>query len=376
MRSLLTGLIGITLASAAACSNTTYSAPPPLKKTALPSGAALRPFDAVNNPTRAAPQGIAAGPGGSAFIALTNLDPSYSPGGPGLLVRLQPETGAQVVISLGGADDHACTNSGVVKNDNGLLVAVCSGGFSGTGGRLVVEVNPQTNAVIRSQTPPAGFQPSSVAVAASKVWVGDFSLPRLYSLSRSDFSIADGADATHKPIDLPCSGAYSYVADLLVVGGSLFALCGATDGIIVRLDAATGAVKDSAGVGGQPVAMALTGDGRIAVTNSTSDQLSLVTPGTTLTAQVNAVPFSKSATLSDVKARGQFLYTVTSGTNAVQKIDLAAKDQTHLIVAEQPTGAGSSPYGILPLDDNQAVVTNNLTGEVVGVNFAAATSTP
>ena len=373
MRSLLV-VIGVTFFGLTACSNTTYTAPPPLKKTALPSGAALRPF-AANNPTRAAPQGIAAGPGGSAFIALTNLDANYGPGGPGLLVRLQPETGAQTVISLGGADDHACTNAGVVKNDNGLLVAVCSGGFSGTGGRLVVEVNPQTNAVARSQTPPAGVQPSSVAVAASKVWVGDFSLPRLYSLSRSDFSVADGADAAHKLIDLPCPGAYSYVADLLVVGGSLFALCGATDGIIVRLDATTGAVKDSVGVGGQPVALAATGDGRVAVTNSTSDQLSLVTPGATLTAQVNAVPFSKSATLSDVKARGQFLYTVTSGTNAVQKIDLAAKDQAHLIIAEQPTGAGSAPYGILPLDDNQAVVTNNLTGEVVGVNFAAASST-
>jgi hypothetical protein len=59
----------------------------------------------------------------------------------------------------------------------------------------------------------------------------------------------------------------------------------------------------------------------------------------------------------------------------VQKIDLAAKDQTHLIVAEKPTGAGSGPYGILPLDDDQAVVTNNLTGEVVGVDFAAASST-
>ena len=42
-------------------------------------------------------------------------------------------------------------------------------------------------------------------------------------------------------------------------------------------------------------------NGRIAVDNSTSDQLSLVTPGATLTAQVNAVPFSKSAALSATK---------------------------------------------------------------------------
>jgi DNA-binding beta-propeller fold protein YncE len=254
-------------------------------------------------------------------------------------------------------------------------MVVCSGGFSDPGGRLVAEVNPQTNAVAHSQTPPATVQPSAIAVAATKVWVGDFSLPRLYSLSRADFSIVDGADSGHPLITLPCPAAYSYVADLLVVGSELFALCGATDGLIVRLDASTGALKGPAvGVGGQPVAMALTSDGRIAVTNSTSDQLSLVTDGANVTAVVNAVPFSKSATLQDVKARGRFLYTVASGTNAVQKIDLAAQDQTHLIVAEKATGAGSGPYGILPLDDNQAVVTNNLTGEVVGVNFA--TSTP
>jgi hypothetical protein len=357
----------------AACSNTTFSTPPPLKKTALPSGAALQPYSATD-PTRAGPQAIAAGPNGSAFIALTNLDASYSPGGPGLLVRLQPDTGAQTPIWLGGADAQACQNAGMVKNDNGLLVAICSGGFSSAAGRLVVQVNPDSNAVLRSQKPPTDAQPSAIAVASSKVWVGDFSAPRLYSLLRSDFSIADGADAAHPLIALtPCTEKYSYVADLLVDGGDLFALCGQADGLVVRLDASTGAVKDSVGVGGGPVALALTGDGRIAVTNSTSDEVSLITVGSTLTAVKSAIPYSKSATLQDIKARGQFLYTVTTGTNAVQKVDLSKTPPQ--IVSERSTGAGSYPYGILPLDDNLAIVTNNITGDVVGIDFSATSAT-
>ena len=371
-------LSAVSAATLAACGGSELKVFPPLKRTALPAGSALRPWSPTVA-TRAAPQLAAAGPGGSAFIALTNLDANYAPGGPGLLVRLQPDTGAQVVIPLGGADDRGCSNSGVVKNENGVLVAVCSGGFGADpAGRAIVEVNPATNAVARTAKAPAGFQPSAVAVAAKKIWVGDFNLPRVYSVDRTTFAVVDGADAAHPATDLPCAAPYTYVADLLVAGGDLFALCGAADGYLVRLDSGTGALKgDKVLVGAQPVAMALTGDGRIAVSNSTSGTLSLDSIGASaLTVARDVVVFGKSAALQDVRARGSFLYTVTTGTNAVQKLDLAAKDQTRLVVAEQPTGDNSGPYSILPLDDNQAIVTNNLTGEVVGVNFSkTATST-
>ena len=144
----------------AACSGGSNRAPPPLASIPLPSGSALRPWN-PGNPTRAAPSVLASGPGGSAFVSLTNLDDSFTPGGPGMLVRIQPETGAVTVILLGGADDHACTNSGVVRNDGDRLLAVCAGSFSAQdpGGRAVIEVDPSTNAPIRKSAPPAGFQP-------------------------------------------------------------------------------------------------------------------------------------------------------------------------------------------------------------------------
>ena len=364
------------LLTLAACGGD-YQVPPPLQKTALPSGSALRPWSASVK-TRAAPQVMAAGPGGSAFISLTNLDASYAPGGPGILVRLQPETGAQVIIPLGGADDHGCSNSGLVKNEGGLLLVVCAGAYgTDPAGRAIVEVNPTTNAVARTAEAPTGFQPSAIAVAAKKIWVGDFNQARVYSLDRTSFAVTDGADAAHPAANLPCTASGTYVSDLLVVGGDLFALCGADDGYLVRLDSTTGAIKgDKVLVGAQPVAMALTGDGRIAISNSTSGTISLVTIGaTTLTVARDVTSFGKSSALQDVRARGNFLYTVTTGTNAVQKLDLAAKDQTRLVVAERTTGDNGSPYSILPLDDDQAIVSNNATGEVIGVNFKPTTST-
>jgi len=364
-----------TLALAAiltACGGRSFQAPPPLASIAMPSGSALHPFDPAN-PTRPAPAVIASGPGGSAFVALTNLDDSFAPGGPGMLVRVQPETGATTVILPGGADDHACTNSGVVRNDGNRLLVVCAGSFSAQElrGRAVIEVDAATNAPLRAAAPPAGFQPSYVAGAAGKIWVGDFGSARLYSLDRSTFALADGADSSHPAIQLPCAASLTYVADLLVNGNDLFALCGADEGYLVRLDAQSGAVKgDKVLVGAQPTAITVAGDGRLAVVNSVSGTLTMVTVGAqSMTAQVNFFSFGQSAALQDVRARGQFLYTVASATNTVQKLDLSVQDPAKMLVAEVNTGDGSNPWNILPLDDNQAVVSNFIAGNVVGVDF-------
>ena len=358
----------------AGCSGGSNRAPPPLASIPLPSGAALRPWN-PGNPTRAAPSVLASGPGGSAFVSLTNLDDSFTPGGPGMLVRIQPETGAITVILLGGADDHACINSGVVRNDGNRLLAVCAGSFSAQdlGGRAVIEVDPATNAPLRLAAPPAGFQPSYVAGAPRKIWVGDFGSARLYSLDRTTFVVADGADATHPPIQLPCPASLTYVADLLVHGADLFALCGADEGYLVRLDAETGAVKgDKVLVGAQPTAMTVAGDGRLAVVDSVSGTLTLVTIGPqSLTAAVNVFSFGKSAALQDVRARGQFLYTVASATNTVQKLDLSVQDPARMLVGEVNTGDGSNPWNVQPLDDDQAIVSNFIAGNIVGVDFRA-----
>ena len=356
----------------ASCSGGSFRAPPPLASIPLPSGNALRPFNSAD-PTRPAPAVIASGPGGSAFVSLTNLDDSFAPGGPGMLVRVQPQSGVTMVILPGGADDHACTNSGVVRNDGNLLLVVCTGSFSAQElrGRAVIEVDPATNAPLRKAAPPAGFQPSYVAGGPRKIWVGDFGSARLYSLDRNTFALADAADESHPAIQLPCPASLTYVADLLVNGNDLFALCGADEGYLVRLDPESGAVKgDKVLVGAQPTAMTVAGDGRLAVVNSVSGTITMVTIGAqTMIAEVNFFSFGKSAALQDVRARGQFLYTVASATNTVQKLDLSVKDPAKMLVAEVNTGDGSNPWNILPLDDDQAIVSNFIAGNIVGVDF-------
>jgi DNA-binding beta-propeller fold protein YncE len=260
----------------------------------------------------------------------------------------------------------------VVRTDGSRLLVVCAGSFgTDAAGRGVVEVDPATNTVLRTAVPPAGFQPSFVAGAQHKIWVGDFGSARLYSLDRSTFAPADGADAAHPPIQLPCPASLTYVSDLLVHGSDLFALCGADEGYLVRLDPESGAVKgDKVLVGAQPTAMTVAGDGRLAVVNSVSGTLTMVTIGPqSLTAAVNFFSFGKSAALQDVRARGQFLYTVASATNTVQKLDLSIKDPAKMLVAEVNTGDGSNPWNIVPLDDDQAVVSNFIAGDVVGVDF-------
>jgi hypothetical protein len=149
-----------------------------------------------------------------------------------------------------------------------------------------------------------------------------------------------------------------------IVNGDVYALCATTEaGVLGRFDATTGAAKGSVAVGASPTEFTATGDGRIAVVNSNDNTLTLVTPGTTLTAQPGYT-FPQSSTLQDVKARDQFVFTVSSGTNTVQKIDLSAAGGPKLVAAAS-TGLNSNPFNLEPLDDNTVVVVNYATSDVV-----------
>jgi hypothetical protein len=196
--------------------------------------------------------------------------------------------------------------------------------------------------------------------------MGDSLTPQLISVDRGTFTTVDGADASHPPIAVPCpsSGQFPYVPYVGIVNGDVYALCATTEaGVLGRFDATTGAAKGSVAVGASPTEFTATGDGRIAVVNSNDNTLTLVTPGTTLTAQPGYT-FPQSSTLQDVKARDQFVFTVSSGTNTVQKIDLSAAGGPKLVAAAS-TGLNSNPFNLEPLDDNTVVVVNYATSDVV-----------
>ena len=344
-------------------------AAPPQDHIALPPGAQLKPFDPTK-PGEARPL-YTAQLGGRVYATLSNARAQGNfvvTAGPGFLGGIDPFAGTVDLIDLGGSDEHQCTNPGVVRADAGKLYVACSGDFSGTTpGRGVFEVDPATKAVSRGLVTPEGIVPSGVAVTAGKIWLGDSITPQLVSIDRTTFTAADGADAGHPAIPVPCpsTGQFPFVPYVGIVNGDLYALCATTEaGVLGRFDAQTGAAKGSVAVGAQPTEFAATGDGRIAVVNSNENTLTLVTPGAQLSAQLALTFSSSTSTLQDVKARGNLLYTVASGSNTVQKIDLAAAGGPK-VVAEANTGTGSNPFNLEALDDDTVVVVNYATSDVV-----------
>lgn len=365
--------IAFTLAITLAACGGKYQAPPAQKSIALPTGDQLKPYDPAH-PGNANPQGLAQ-VGGKAYATISNqyfdaAAKSVVNAGPGFLLGIVPSTGAQALIDLGGADGKQCQNPGFVRDSNGLLYAPCSGDFSGTdSGRALVEVDPGSARVTRRAVIPDFRVPNGVAPGAGKIWMGDAFSLQVFSVDRATFT-ADAAGALTLDCPQTPKTGFSYVADVLILYGDLYALC-ASDiaGTLFRFDASTGAPKGKVDVGPTPSELAATGDGRIAVINSGDNTLSLVTIGATLTANNKALTFPDGTSLlQDIRARDNFLFTVASGSNSAQKIDLAAKGGPR-IVAAASFGDGANPYNILPLDDDQAIVTNRQTNSIAAAQW-------
>ena len=352
-------------ALAAACGGSRHT--PPLNKIPLPTGAALKPYDGAN-PGTPHPYNMAQ-LGGKVFVALGNLRPDYSVGGPGFLVGVIPSQGFTDAIDLGGAGGKDCQNSGAVRTDGTLLYVTCGGDFSGSSGRALVEVDPATAKATRTRTLSAENGPSGVAVTADKVWIGLSSSPSLISVDRTTFALADGADAAHRAIDLQCPHKiYAYVADLLTVGSDLYALCSSDQaGVIFRLDPATGAVRGQASVGATPTALAATPDGRLAVVCSGDNTLWLAAPGQggALTAQLAHTYASGTSTLQGVRSSDRYVFTTASGSNTVQKIDVSVSPAK--VVAEASLAAGTAPWDVVPLSDDEVVVSGSLSDDLTGL---------
>ena len=352
-------------ALAAACGSAQHT-PPPLNTIPLPKGAALKPYDAAN-PGTPHPYNMAQ-IGGKVFVALGNLRPDYSVGGPGFLVGVVPSQGVTDVIDLGGADGRQCQNSGAVRTDGTMLYVTCSGDFSGSSGRALVEVDPAAAKATRTRTLAADQAPSGLAVTANKVWMGLSSSASLISVDRTTFALADGSD-THQAIALECPHKiYAYVPDLLTVGSDLYALCSSDQaGVIFRLDSSTGAVRDHANVGATPTALAATPDGRLAVVCSGDNTLWIATPGQggTVTAQLAHTYASGTATLQGVGSSARYVFTTASGSNTVQKIDVSVTPAK--VVAEASMNAGTAPWDVAPLNDDEVVVSGSLSDDLTGL---------
>jgi len=360
------------LALIAACGGK-YQAPPPLASIPLPDGSQLKPYNPAE-PGQARPQGMAQA-AGRVYVTLSNQrDTSTFPvnAGPGFLIAIVPDTGEETLIDLGGTDGHQCQNPGFVRaSADGYLYSPCSGNFSGSDtARAIVEVNPLSNTVTRRAAIPDGRVPNGVAVTTRKIWTGDAYTTTVFSIDRSTFT----ADAA-APIAVDCpKQVFSYIADVMTIGDDVYALCASDiSGALYRLDPDSGAVKAQTTVGPNPTELAGLDDGRIVVVNAGDNTLSLVTPsGATLTSQKVLTFSSQTAALQDVRAFGRTVFTVASGSNTAQRIDLDYFYGVPKVVAEANFGPGAGPYNILPLDDTQAIVTNRGTNTIAAASWVFA----
>jgi hypothetical protein len=305
---------------------------------------------------------------GNAWVALGNSDSSaFTPSGPGYLAAVVPSTGHTDKVNLGGSGGQQCKNAGFVRAAEGKLYVTCGGDFRDGSGTAIVEVDPGTDPSKASVTRSVKVttSPAGVAVASTRIWFGDAYAGKVYAIDKTSFTVV-GA-----PVSIQCPAAgYATTNDVAIIGGDLYAICSNdSGGTLSRLEAATGVLKGTAEIGPVAAELTQTSDGRIAVISGSDNKVRLVTIGSsTLTVEV-ALTLSQAQTLQDVRARDQFLFTVSSFTNTVQKIDLAASGGPKL-VAEVNVGDKANPWNLLPLDDDQAIVSNLMTNVLVGVKWS------
>jgi DNA-binding beta-propeller fold protein YncE len=358
--------VGSTLLLVLAACGGSNPPPAPLARIPMPDGSKLHPYDA-SKPGSAHPYGMALS-GSKLYVALGNRhdDKFLSVAGPGFLAGAVPSQGVVDLIDLGGGgDDKQCQSAGVVRADGTHVYVTCGGNFDDGSGQALVEVDPAGANVTRSLT--LAHSPSGMAFTQATIWVGANDGATVVGIDRTTFQVSQTAT-------VPCAaGAYSYVPDVAVIGGDLYALC-ATDlgGTLSRLDSANGQEKGHVAIGASPTALASTSDGRIAIVCSLDNTLWTATPGSggTVTAALAHTFASGTAALQDVRSLGKYVYTTASLSNTVQKIDMSANPAQ--VVAEVATATNSLPWAIVPLDENTAIVSNSGTTEdLVTVSFAA-----
>jgi len=307
--------------------------------------------------------------GGRVYVALGNYDSAYVVRGPGLLGVLDPQTGKTDVIDIGGSGGTQCQEPYQVRDSGGKLYATCSGytDFSvdpppPRTGSAIAEVDLATGKPSRIVS--TAVSPSGLAITQNRIWFGDALSGALYAIDRSTFAVVAG------PIALPCpaTGTYLTTNDVALIQGDLYAACSNnTGGSFSRLDASTGALKVKVDSGPTAVAFTPTYDGRIAILSGADSKIRLVSIGASAMTVSEAYTFHNTETMQDIRSFGQFLFTTSSGTDTVQRLDLT-KTGAQMLVGEATMGTGAIPYNILPLDEEQALVANQTADTIVSVS--------
>ncbi|MDY7227562.1 MXAN_6577-like cysteine-rich protein [Hyalangium rubrum] len=198
----------------------------------LPTGEELRPFPG-SSPIPS-PSGIVAH-GGKLYTALNNLDPNvFSPGGPGLVARIDPQSREVRYLSLG--DD--CLNPGWLAPVGDKLLVSCSGRvvYDGTftrvvavekGGLVLLDAQDAVVATYPLACPEGSGDtcpPPSISrftVVGNRAYLGDSTAGRVFVVEVSGNQLIErrGLGTGSQPPILACqrSSGFSLVGDIVAI---------------------------------------------------------------------------------------------------------------------------------------------------------------
>jgi sugar lactone lactonase YvrE len=216
------------------------------------------------------PFGIALAPDGDILVVDRDAFPDAS-GGRGSVIRVDPTSGIQTVVSSGG---NFRSPSGIVATTSGDIFVVDGSAFGSAG--AIIRVNPVTGEQTTVSSAGDLGGPSGIAldangdilVAGHLALTGRGAIIRVDSLTGAQ-TIVSSSDDFVDPIGIVVDGS----GDIWMVDRSAFGGYGA----VFKVDSLTGAhtTVSSGGFFGDPTGIALAGNGDILVTDNTGDGIPL-----------------------------------------------------------------------------------------------------
>jgi YVTN family beta-propeller protein len=225
----------------------------------------------------------------------------------GTVSRYEPASGAVQTLTLGGGPGGLAYGAGslwVTKSEE----------------RALVQINPQTSAVVQTIT--VGNGPGALAIGKDAVWVVN-----AIDGTVSRFDLARGSVTDTIPVGPSPAG--------VAVGAGAVWIASEGNGTVVRLDPASRTIVQAINVGNGPTGIAVAEEG-VWISNRLDATVSRIDPATNAVSATIRVGSSPSA----LAANGEAVWVASSGDGTITRIDSQAGQITETLAL------GSSPSAL------------------------------